>query len=129
MFYLYFFLMIGRPPRSTRTDTLFPYTTLFRSGRQGAGGSLRDRPPDRRRRPARPSLAQAVHPPADRTPALDRSGDRRELRRHGHGGLPDRRKGVSGKEEATVHGAVMHDLDVSAGHPHPNPPPSRGRGF
>src|SRR3546814_14676247 len=44
MFYLYFvvignyrfllfffFLMIRRPPRSTRTDTLFPYTTLFRS--------------------------------------------------------------------------------------------------
>src|SRR3546814_20720340 len=35
MFYLYahlffFFLMIRRPPRSTRTDTLFPYTTLFR---------------------------------------------------------------------------------------------------
>src|SRR3546814_711689 len=28
---LYFFLMIRRPPRSTRTDTLFPYTTLFRS--------------------------------------------------------------------------------------------------
>src|SRR3546814_12199119 len=27
------FLMIRRPPRSTRTDTLFPYTTLFRSGR------------------------------------------------------------------------------------------------
>src|SRR3546814_3616276 len=27
----YFFLMIRRPPRSTRTDTLFPYTTLFRS--------------------------------------------------------------------------------------------------
>src|SRR3546814_953429 len=32
MFYfLVFFLMIRRPPRSTRTDTLFPYTTLFRS--------------------------------------------------------------------------------------------------
>src|SRR3546814_2946578 len=31
MFYLIFFLMIRRPPRSTRTDTLFPYTTLFRS--------------------------------------------------------------------------------------------------
>src|SRR3546814_5336982 len=28
---LYFFLMIRRPPRSTRTETLFPYTTLFRS--------------------------------------------------------------------------------------------------
>src|SRR3546814_2594765 len=29
--HLFFFLMIRRPPRSTRTDTLFPYTTLFRS--------------------------------------------------------------------------------------------------
>src|SRR3546814_6198989 len=29
--YLFFFLMIRRPPRSTRTDTLFPYTTLFLS--------------------------------------------------------------------------------------------------
>src|SRR3546814_4000745 len=28
----FFFLRIRRPPRSTRTDTLFPYTTLFRSG-------------------------------------------------------------------------------------------------
>src|SRR3546814_17231091 len=29
--WFFFFLMIRRPPRSTRTDTLFPYTTLFRS--------------------------------------------------------------------------------------------------
>src|SRR3546814_13776351 len=29
--FLFFFVMIRRPPRSTRTDTLFPYTTLFRS--------------------------------------------------------------------------------------------------
>src|SRR3546814_21028307 len=29
--YVFFFLMIRLPPRSTRTDTLFPYTTLFRS--------------------------------------------------------------------------------------------------
>src|SRR3546814_10198976 len=28
---IFFFLMIRRPPESTRTDTLFPYTTLFRS--------------------------------------------------------------------------------------------------
>src|SRR3546814_14570895 len=33
--FLFFFLMIRRPPRSTRTDTLFPYTTLFRSDRSG----------------------------------------------------------------------------------------------
>src|SRR3546814_17409157 len=32
-----FFLMIRRPPRSTRTDTLFPYTTLFRSRRVKLG--------------------------------------------------------------------------------------------
>src|SRR3546814_12050429 len=31
LYFLFFFLMIRRPPRSTRTDTLFPYTTLFRS--------------------------------------------------------------------------------------------------
>src|SRR3546814_14831326 len=31
MMICFFFLMIRRPPRSTRTDTLFPYTTLFRS--------------------------------------------------------------------------------------------------
>src|SRR3546814_12464634 len=30
----FFFLMLRRPPRSTRTDTLFPYTTLFRSSVQ-----------------------------------------------------------------------------------------------
>src|SRR3546814_14455616 len=41
-----FFLMIRRPPRSTRTDTLFPYTTLFRSfqavldGAQGRVGGI-----------------------------------------------------------------------------------------
>src|SRR3546814_11243694 len=33
----FFFLMIRRPPRSTRTDTLFPYTTLFRSAEAGPG--------------------------------------------------------------------------------------------
>src|SRR3546814_1768131 len=32
--------MIRRPPRSTRTDTLFPYTTLFRSAVKRLGGAL-----------------------------------------------------------------------------------------
>src|SRR3546814_9235783 len=36
-----FFLMIRRPPRSTRTDTLFPYTTLFRSAAAAALAKLR----------------------------------------------------------------------------------------
>src|SRR3546814_6635388 len=40
-FFFVFFLMIRRPPRSTRTDTLFPYTTLFRSHSGAAALSLR----------------------------------------------------------------------------------------
>src|SRR3546814_10432865 len=39
-FCFFFFLMIRRPPRSTRTDTLLPYTTLFRSGRAATESSL-----------------------------------------------------------------------------------------
>src|SRR3546814_7251925 len=36
---IFFFVMTRRPPRSTRTDTLFPYTTRFRSGeRRRVGG-------------------------------------------------------------------------------------------
>src|SRR3546814_10857049 len=42
-----FFLMIRRPPRSTRTDTLFPYTTLFRSGWKRPGCTRPSSPPCR----------------------------------------------------------------------------------
>src|SRR3546814_7112076 len=45
-FVFFFFLMIRRPPRSTRTATLFPYTTLFRS----CLTAIRRRAPDRARR-------------------------------------------------------------------------------
>src|SRR3546814_16897880 len=38
--FCFFFLMIRRPPRSTRTDTLFPYTTLFRSSYLGPEGDM-----------------------------------------------------------------------------------------
>src|SRR3546814_19766210 len=41
----FLFLMIRRPPRSTRTDTLFPYTTLFRSALGLRGGDDFDLPP------------------------------------------------------------------------------------
>src|SRR3546814_19445480 len=44
LFFFCFFLMIRRPPRSTRTDTLFPYTTLFRSGLMHAAGEVSVRP-------------------------------------------------------------------------------------
>src|SRR3546814_12204961 len=51
-----FCLMIRRPPRSTRTDTLFPYTTLFRS------------------QPDDPRMLQALYE------TLRRSGDRDQAR-------------------------------------------------
>src|SRR3546814_2934378 len=52
--------MIRRPPRSTRTDTLFPYTTLFRSDRRLRGA----RQPRRRRRsqPARHAVPGRLSP-------------------------------------------------------------------
>src|SRR3546814_2687484 len=56
-FYVIFFLMIRRPPRSTRTDTLLPYTTLFRSE---AGRTCHDAQPDlRQSRRRRQRLAGA----------------------------------------------------------------------
>src|SRR3546814_14451700 len=70
--YDFFFLMIRRLPRSTRTDTLFPYTTLFRSqdsdlcpnsqptSQSGAGPAAL---PDLRLRSARPVPLTVVAPP------------------------------------------------------------------
>src|SRR3546814_6622656 len=55
--------MIRRPPRSTRTDTLFPYTTLFRSGRVRAPAGLGHRGQQR----------GAVVPAAGRPSHRDRS--------------------------------------------------------
>src|SRR3546814_226695 len=45
-FFYFFFLMIRRPPGSTRTDTLFPYTTLFRSARAVHRPALRSSLPE-----------------------------------------------------------------------------------
>src|SRR3546814_20336231 len=42
--YVVFLLIIRRPPRSTRTDTLFPYTTLFRSVGSGLAIDVLDGP-------------------------------------------------------------------------------------
>src|SRR3546814_5040996 len=78
----FFFLMIRRPPRSTRTDTLFPYTTLFRSH------------PDRAL-PARIRPFAGAAPPADARPA---AGRRR--RRAGHE-TPGAFVGVQRSEEHT----------------------------
>src|SRR3712207_7770991 len=68
---MFFFLMIRRPPRST----LFPYTTLFRSGRGGGPVARELVVPDDRRLLARDVLHQLVelHPDESRLVAeLDR---------------------------------------------------------
>src|SRR3546814_5673095 len=57
--------MIRRPPRSTRTDTLFPYTTLFRSHDPRAAGPPRLRPAaveEDQGRPGGPLPGGARHP-------------------------------------------------------------------
>src|SRR3546814_14731725 len=67
---LFFFLMIRRPPRSTRTDTLFPYTTLFRSyGKR-----------DRHRRPA--AAHQQVRPDGSHGASPSGIADLRRKGRH-----------------------------------------------
>src|SRR3546814_8990181 len=61
--------MIRRPPRSTRTDTLVPYTTLFRAGagRDDRGGVSADRG----QRADLLSVAQGIWRPEDRSGASD----------------------------------------------------------
>src|SRR3546814_7356441 len=97
----FFLLMIRRPPRSTRTDTLFPYTTLFRSrplrrrwrraGRRGGARTGAQYPPPpraARRRRRRPRAVQGFRPqrpavPPDRgrgRPAVGVADARRRLR-------------------------------------------------
>src|SRR3546814_9501884 len=51
---MFFFIMIRRPPRSTRTDTLFPYTTLFRSKRGGDAAARSGERQDDRQAAVRP---------------------------------------------------------------------------
>src|SRR3546814_2534218 len=62
---LVFCLMIRRPPRSTRTDTLFPYTTLFRSGPGSNVSRHADGSPASHRNPA--ANTHATQPPRKRS--------------------------------------------------------------
>src|SRR3546814_12457481 len=98
--------MIRRPPRSTRTDTLFPYTTLFRSRRTGA-----PEPPrrmglhDARRAGAAAAIAGRSRPLARRTRLLYRKPPCRE--RQGEAparldaALSDLSRGVAGDRKST----------------------------
>src|SRR3546814_20122599 len=97
-FFFFFFLMIRRPPRSTRTDTLFPYTTLFRS-RVGVDCQQAERLGHRRHDTGRPRKASPT------TPRIPRVGGARAL-------LLVERRAVS--RQTTASG--VPDADHDAGH-------------
>src|SRR3546814_498278 len=106
--------MIRRPPRSTRTDTLFPYTTLFRSsagaGEQRACKRGRGAGPVRRR-DARVRHGQWRGVPAG--PAAFPAGDRRDDRPGRHGGR--HRRLLSRLQPWLIQGG---DRQLPAGVPH-----------
>src|SRR3546814_9356207 len=94
---LCFFLMIQRPPRSTRTDTLCPYTTRFRSGccappprrkTSVAGWSARRRMPPPMQRPALPAtsfpsrtISPAPSPPSPKRRSEEHTSELQSLMR------------------------------------------------
>src|SRR3546814_1063605 len=103
MLLFFFFLMIRRPPRSTRTDTLFPYTTLFRS----AGRLLREgcevRHPEGPRS-LLPRLGPSAHPGGL---SLHREGTRRSEEPVGH---TRSRPGGAGRRRSEEHTSELQSL-------------------
>src|SRR3546814_20711650 len=84
--------MIRRPPRSTRTDTLFPYTTLFRSRKRSGPNGNRSR--DRRGTPEQPGTQQRTRTRTANAnlrgaPAKSRRGNVRTPRAGGRQGARD----------------------------------------
>src|SRR3546814_14403453 len=98
---VFFFLMIRRPPRSTRTDTLFPYTTLFRSPRP-------DGPPRRAGTAARPPSLPRHHrlQHAGRVPHEGSGHHARRLRGRGR----DRRRPQRATARSEEHTSELQSL-------------------
>src|SRR3546814_6057682 len=92
--------MIRRPPRSTRTDTLFPYTTLFRSARAPILGS--ERPVSRRGRGAGSRSPRRPRPAA--RPGQRRHQQRRRGPRRSYGA---RQKGARSEEHTSELQSLM----------------------
>src|SRR3546814_12293449 len=84
---MFFFLLRRRPPRSTRTDTLFPYTTLFRAHRASARTPRQART-DRRDAPAGLYSAAMTRTAADIFAAIGSAAAPLTLARAADGLLP-----------------------------------------
>src|SRR3546814_1733938 len=93
--------MIQRPPRSTRTDTLFPYTTLFRSALQGQhhAGEQRGETDHRQR------VVADLHELAADQPRVERRPD---AMRHGVGG--EYPQSAQGRERSEEHTSELQSL-------------------
>src|SRR3546814_20066451 len=102
MSYVYlFFLMIRRPPRSTRTDTLFPYTTLVRSDDVEERVEMADR-------------AECGRQPVDRIEGARQQGERRDDEIGDRGGMvellrPDRGQHPEERQEQRPEEAEPQD--------------------
>src|SRR3546814_7444582 len=108
MFFVFLFLMEPRPPMFTRTNTLFPYTTLFRSA-----GTPRAPPPRPDRPPPSADTRPASHPRRRRS---SRACGRRRASAPGAGArssAPDRRPRCS-RSEALVEQAEADREPVPA---------------
>src|SRR3546814_12957070 len=104
--------MIRRPPRSTRTDTLFPYTTLFRS----------------RRRNQVLLVQRRRHPPAARRPApAGRQGRGRGSRPGLADGRPCLRKLLGAPPGPAIHLLLPEALSLRLGERPQGPDARRGR--
>src|SRR3546814_14773746 len=118
--------MIRRPPKSTRTDTLFPYTTLFRSVSR-LGWSVREPPIGQRAADVGGSRLFCTDHAAALWCAWKRSrrGDRVYWRaigaRRGRAGAVPERHALLDLGGGGVHRAVGHRGSKRAGHVHVNP--------
>src|SRR3546814_19696864 len=89
--------MIRRPPRSTRTDTLFPYTTLFRAALTGRAALIST---ERQDDDEKEAAQQAHHDPLDRAQPDAEAGA--PVGRHGRPGSQD---GGGDRDAARTRGA------------------------
>src|SRR3546814_13945264 len=86
-----FFLIIRRPPISTRTDTIFPYTTLFRSDCSDPRGSV----------PSPARLRHSPSPPSAYVCQIPAASSRPDGRRHSCGPVVPQSKAQAGGPEVT----------------------------
>src|SRR3546814_10252056 len=111
-FCLFFFLMIRRPPRSTRTDTLFPYTTLFRSAhaKRAQKCLAEQREGEQQRRCDSDG-------PQRHGPAMGGRGTRRQAGEYGRatGWIDHHQKGDEGGNEQFGHGSRVRCLQAGGG--------------